>query len=361
MVHNVAIAIKIFLPSVVAFMSGILITPFFSDLFYKYKLWKRSSRSSSENHTKGDLEMNQEFVQIHNAQDEIKTPRVGGIIVWVSVIFALAGSIALSHFSVGYIPEGYLNFLSRNQTLIPFLCLILGALLGLADDLLQIFGGQYQLTVGIPRRVRILLVSILGLLVGSWFYYKLGHESLALPFQLGDIHLGIFFIPFVIVVVLALFSSSVIDGIDGLAGGVMASIFGSYGVIGILQGQFDIAAFSFAVMGALLAFLWFNIPPARFYLGETGILALTLSLAVLIFLTDTVFEFLVLGFPLVITAFSSLAQIISRRLFHKKIFKVAPLHHHLEAIGWSREKITMRYWVFSVICSASGIIFVLVG
>jgi phospho-N-acetylmuramoyl-pentapeptide-transferase len=351
------ILFKILLPTLAAFVIGIAITPALSHLFYKYRLWKRSSRVDEKN--TGHSEMNEAFKQIHN-ESEINTPRVGGIIVWLSITLTVLLSIIASEFLTGTGIES-IEFISRNQTLIPFLSLLLGAALGLVDDFLQIFGSEKQLSIGVPRRIRIIFVLFLGAIEGMWFYYRLGYDSINIPFMDANLFLGYGAILFVMFVVLSLFSSSVIDGVDGLAAGVLVSIFASYGFIGLLQSQFDIATFSFVVMGALLAFLWFNIPPARFYMGESGMIGLTLSLAVIIFLTDTVIEFILIGFPLVITSASSLAQIISRRFFNKKILRVAPLHHHFEAIGWSRAKITMRYWVFSVMCSASGIILVIIS
>jgi len=348
---------KILLPTVAAFVIGISLTPVFSHIFYKYKLWKRSSRISEIN--TGDLPMTDDFKKIHN-HAETSTPRVGGIIVWFSVVLTVFLSIITSHLLSGFGVEN-IEFISRNQTLIPFISMLLGAGLGLVDDLLQIFGSDRQLAIGIPRRIRITFVLLTGAIIGFWFYFRLGYNSINIPFSDVNMFLGYGSILFIMFVVLALFSSSVIDGVDGLAGGVLANIFATYGFIGLLQNQYDIATFSFVVMGALLAFLWFNIPPARFILGETGILSLTLSLAVIIFLTSTVIPFIIIGLPLVITSASSVIQIISRRLWNKKIFRVAPFHHHLEAIGWTRAKITMRYWIFSVMCSAVGIIIVIIG
>lgn len=349
---------KILLPTVVAFVLGISLTPIFSHLFYKYKLWKRSSRIDESN-TGNQGDMGHNFKKIYN-QEETKTPRVGGIIVWFSITMTVFLSIITSGY-LSHLGLENIEFISRNQTLIPFLSLLLGAFLGLIDDLLQIYGNKHQLAIGIPRRIRIMFVLFVGAIEGIWFYYRLGFRGIDVPFTDHQLVLGYAFIFFVMFVVLALFSSGVIDGVDGLASGVFGIIFASYGFIGIIQGQYDIATFCFVVVGALLAFLWFNIPPARFYLGETGVLGLTLSLAVIIFLTNTVFEFILIGMPLIITSASSLGQIISRRFFGKKLLAVAPLHHHLETIGWSREKITMRYWVFSVICSAAGIIIVVIG
>ena len=351
------ILFKILIPTLTAFILGIALTPIFSSLFYKYKLWKRSSRIA-ENNSSG-LDIPAEFKLIHN-KAETNTPRIGGVIIWFSIIFTIFLTIITSRLLNGFGIEN-IEFISRNQTLIPFLSLLLGAGLGLVDDFLQIFGSPKQLTIGIPRRIRITFVLFVGAIEGFWFYYRLGYESIHIPFIQTELFLGYGFIFFMMFVVLSLFSSSVIDGVDGLAAGVLTSIFTSYGFIGIIQSQFDIATFCFVVAGALLAFLWFNIPPARFYLGETGILGLTLSLAVIILLTNTIVEFIIIGLPLIITSASSLIQIISRRFFGIKVFAVAPLHHHLEVHGWSRAKITMRYWIFSIICSVIGIIFVIIS
>lgn len=350
------ILFKILIPTIIAFVIGMSITPLFAHFFYKYRLWKRSSRIDITN--KGHFEMNHDFKNIHNPE-ETKTPRVGGIIVWVSVILTIFVTMLTTHFlSLGTTD---FEFLSREQTLLPFLAMVAGAFLGLIDDFLQIFGNQYQLTIGIPRRTRIIFVLFMGALIGLWFYYRLGYTSIIFPFGIGELFLGFGFVLFTMFTILGLFSSSVIDGIDGLAGGVLAIIFGFYGLIGVIQSQFNIATFSFVIMGALLAFLWFNIPPARFYLGETGILALTLPLAIIIFLTNTIVEFLLIGMPLILTSASSLGQIIARRFFKVRLFKVAPFHHHLEAIGWSRPRITMRYWIFSFMCASVGIILVIIG
>lgn len=349
--------IRILLPTVSAFIIGLSTTPIFSYLFYKYKLWKRSSRIDIELNPNMLAQGGGDVERIHN-ESETKTPRVGGIIVWFSVVL-----VTLLTYIIFWVwPEGTdIRFLNRSQTLLPFASLIVGAVIGLVDDLLQIFGNKKQLAIGIPRRIRISLVALLGFIEGLWFLTKLDYTQIILPFELGIVELGIFFVPFFMMTVLALFSSSIIDGIDGLAGGVLAVIFATYGFIGIFQDQFSIAIFAFVITGALLAFLWFNIPPARFYLGETGILALTLPLAVLIFLTNTVVEFLIIGLPLVLTAGSSVVQICARNMFNTRVFKVAPLHHHLEAIGWSRAKVTMRYWVFTVMCSTVGLVIVIIG
>lgn len=204
------------------------------------------------------------------------------------------------------------------------------------------------------------MVLLIGAIVGSWFYYKLGMNSVYIPFM-GDLYLFWLFIPFFMFVMLGLLSGGVIDGIDGLAGGIMTIIFAAYGGIAFFQNQIDLAAFCGVITGALLAFLWFNIPPARFYMGETGMLGLTTSLTVIVFLTKDVLVLPIIAFPLVAAAGSSLIQIVSKKYFHKKVFKVAPIHHHFEAIGWPSYKVTMRFWVIELILAVIGMVIALIG
>ena len=175
------------------------------------------------------------------------------------------------------------------------------------------------------------------------------------------VNLGILFIPFFILVMLAVFSSGVIDGIDGLAGGVFASIFSAYAGIAFFQGQINIAAFCSVIAGSILAFLWFNIPPARFYMGESGILGLTTSLAVIAFLTDSVFVLPIIGAVLMAEVASDVIQFASKRLRGKKVFLIAPIHHHFEAKGWPPYKVTMRFWVISVVAAIIGVAIALIG
>jgi phospho-N-acetylmuramoyl-pentapeptide-transferase len=255
-----------------------------------------------------------------------------------------------------------LNFWSRSQTYIPIGTLVLASLIGLADDLMQIFGkGNYARDPLIYRKVKIFLICIIGLLVGFWFYDKLQFTAVHIPFD-GEIELGLWFIPFLITVMLGVFSGSVIDGMDGLSGGVMSVIFTAYSVIAFTNHQVDISALCAVIAGGILAFLWFNIPPARFYMGETGILGLTVTLSVIAFLTDSVLVLPLIALPLVATSLSVIIQIFGYKYFNKKrVFKIAPLHHHFEAIGWSREKIVMRYWIISIIFSILGAVIAIIG
>lgn len=347
-------AIKVLLPAIVSFAAGLCLTAWLTKYMYKYRMWKRTSRS-----TENLDAMSPAFKQIHNDKGERSTPRVGGVIVWLSVIATIVTFAILSYF----FPNNAtlkLNFLSRNQTILPLFALLFASIIGLMDDLLQIYGKEMNMSDGITRRMRILVVLLIGAIGAWWFYVKLDYLILHVPFY-GDIFLGLWFVPFFMLVVLGTFTGSVIDGIDGLAAGVMASAFGAYALIAFEQSQYDIAAFCATIIGGILAFLWFNIPPARYYLSETGMLGLTITLAIVAFLTGQVLVLPIIAFPLVATSLSSSIQMFSKRFFGKKVFRIAPLHHHFEAIGWPSYKVTMRYWVVSVICALFGTVIALLG
>lgn len=347
--------IKISLPVVLTFMIGIMITPIFTGVFYKYKMWKKVARNI-DGETKDDT-MSEAFKALGTHDAETRTPRVGGLIIWVSIVLATLLLLLVAKFHPTYVTTK-LNFVSKNQTYLPFVALLIGSVFGLINDLMTIYVKKGIFVNGFPRSYMITFVTVVGLVFASWFYFKLGVDYVMLPLTHHYAFLGLWFIPFFIFVFLSTFSSGVIDGIDGLAGGVMAIIFAALSAIAYFQNQIDIAAFSLVISGAILAFLWFNIPPARFWMGETGMLGLMFALVVIVFLTDTVLILPIIGFPLVITSASSFIQIISKKLRgpQAKVFRVAPLHHHFEAIGWSREKITMRYWILSLMFAVVGVI-----
>ncbi len=352
--------LKIIVPTVLTFSIGIAITPFFTRYFYKYKMWKKSARIHSDT--------SEAFSAIHNTEHEVSTPRLGGVIIWVSVFAAVAVIFVLSRlFPLGLFGGEQsifyqLNFFSRSQTVVPLGAFFLAALIGLFDDLLQIFGqGSYARDPLVYRKIKILFITLIGVSLALWFYYKLDFVSIHVPF-VGEWFLGLWFIPLFVVVMLATFSTSVIDGLDGLAGGVLAACFTAFAAIAFLGNQYDISALSGAIAGAIMAFLWFNVPPARFYMGESGIVALTVVLSVIAFLTDSVLLLPIIGLPLVATSASVIIQTkVYKYCGHRRVFKVAPLHHHFQALGWPREKVVMRYWIVSVVCAITGVILYIVS
>ncbi len=341
-------AIKILLPATISFIIGIFMTPVLTHYFYKYKMWRKNSRS--DNVPQG------EFQKIHDEVTELSTPRIGGMIVWLSVIVTIF-ILWIANTILGNSSTEKLYFISRGQTLLPLFALLMASLIGLADDFVQIFGTGVWATDPIKLRfIKVGIITVLGFIIGWWFYYKLGISMLYVPWY-GLISLGIFFIPFFIFIMLGVWSSSVIDGLDGLSGGVLASIFGAYSLIAFFSNQIDLATFCAVVSGGILAFLWFNIPPARFYMGETGMIGLTVTLSVIAFLTDTVLLLPIIAFPLFITSLSNIIQMASRKWRKgKKVFLFAPLHHHFEALGWPKYKVVMRYWIVALMSSVVGVI-----
>lgn len=345
--------VKIFVPATTAFIIGILITPLLSNFLYKHKFWKKKSVAVTTDGRAATISQ-----QLHNDEGK-KTPRMGGIVIWASALItiflfglgALTSSPILSKF----------NFLSRNQTWLPIFTLVIGALIGLVDDYFSVTERYDQKAGGLSSKKRLLAVIIISLIGAWWFYAKLEMTQIIIPFW-GVWDAGILFILFFVVVTLGTYSGGVIDGIDGLAGGVFGIIFGAYGLIAFLQNQIDLATFCFVLVGGLLAFLWFNIPPARFYMSETGTMALTITLVVVAFLTKQVLILPIIAFPLVISSGSSIIQLLSKRFRHgKRVFLVAPLHNHFQALGWPAYKVTMRYWVLGIIFASIGIIIALIG
>ena len=233
-------------------------------------------------------------------------------------------------------------------------------MLGLGDDILQIFGkGKYS-GGGIRFTRRLIVVLLIGIIGGLWFYYKLGWHTLHIPGD-GDIEIGLWYLPLFLITILACWAGGIIDGIDGLAGGVFSIMFGAFAVIAFSEMKYNLAAFCTVVSGTTIAFLWFNIPPARFYMGETGSLGLSVTLAVVAFLTDSVAVLpIIAGLP-AIEVLSVIIQLISKRIFKKKIFLCTPFHHHLEAKGWPPEKVTMRFWLISTILAIIGVAIRLLG
>lgn len=344
--------VKIFIPTVVAFVIGIAITPILSGYLYKNKMWKKKSAVVATDG--GVVTITQ---SLHKDQDE--KPLMGGVIIWASAL------ITIILFWLGAVIDGpvldKLSFLSRNQTWLPIFTLIVGALVGLVDDYFSVMERHDHKAVGLSSKKRLLAVFIISLIGAWWFYFKLETTQIIIPFW-GIWDAGFLFIIFFIIVMLGTYSGGVIDGLDGLAGGVFGIIFGAYGLIAFFQNQIDLAAFCFVLVGGLLAFLWFNIPPARFYMSETGTMALTITLVVVAFLTKQVLILPIIAFPLVISSASSIIQLLSKKFRHgKKVFLVAPLHHHFQAIGWPASKVVMRYWVLGIIFASIGIIIALIG
>ena len=349
----IADIVKIFIPAALSFGVGIVCAPILTHYLYKYRAWKKiPNKTALDGHEA--VEFGKLREQLH-PDTETKTPRMGGVLIWATTALVTLGLWLLDYFGAFAIADK-LDFLSRSQTWIPLVTLVVGGIIGLVNDLLDIRPHGER---GLRLSMRLLLIFIISSFIGWWFYSKLEVTSVGIPLD-GVFALGVLIIPFFVLLTLGLYAGGVIDGIDGLSGGVFASIFASYAGIAFFQDQINLAAFCATLVGAILAFLWFNIPPARFWMTETGTMGLTITIAVVAFMTDTLGEgygvaaLPIIAFPLFATVLSNILQVGSKKFFGRKLFRIAPLHHHFEAIGWPSYKVTMRYWILSAMCAVIG-------
>ncbi|MBU3896042.1 hypothetical protein KKG36_01905, partial [Patescibacteria group bacterium] len=298
--------------------------------------------------------------------NEVSVPRFGGLLIWITALLVMFLFFLVDKL-FGF---SSLNFLSRGQTWLPIFTLVVASIVGLFDDIFAVFSNSLKifgkgLTAryvggGISFKRRFLIVSLIGLIGGLWFYYKLGWSDIYIPF-FGFLSLGILYIPLFIIVMLACWSGGIVDGLDGLAGGIFISIFGAFIIIALSQGKSDLASFCAVIFGALLTFLWFNIPPARFYMGETGMLGLTMTMGVIAFLTDSILVLPIIAGLLVIEVGSVIIQLAFKKFRKKKVFLSTPIHHHFEALGWPSYKVTMRFWIIGIVLAVIGVAVRLLG
>ena len=292
-------------------------------------------------------------------------PRSGGILIWVSVLFTIILALLLSKItSVWWFEK--INFLSRNETWLPLFALVVGSLIGFIDDFLTVRNKGGYVRGGMSFYKRMAAIVSIGLVGGWWVYFKLGWETIHIPliwnFPEGiDLFIGYWYIPLFVIVMLASWSSGVVDGLDGLSGGVFSSIFGAFTIIALAQGKADLATFCATIGGSLLAFLWFNIPPAKFYMGETGVMGLTSVIAVVAFLTDSIVVLPIIAGVLVMEVGSIIIQLLSKKYLGKKVWACTPIHHHFEAKGWPKHNITMRFWIISIVFAVLGTAIRLLG
>jgi phospho-N-acetylmuramoyl-pentapeptide-transferase len=329
------IAIKIFSLSFLTFCVAMLLTPIYTFFAYRFKLWKQKRAVSTTGEALSVV--TQQSTRTRNV------PTMAGLIIIVAV------TIVTLIFN-----------LDREQTWLPLVALLGGGAVGLIDDFINV-RGKGEGVAGLRAPIKFAMITAIAGLAAWFFYYKLGYTSVHIPF-IGDLALGWLLIPlFTLVVVSAGNAVNISDGLDGLAGGLLTSAFGAYAIIAVLQGNIGIAIFCLTVVGALLAYLWFNIAPARFFMGDVGSFALGTTLGVVAMLTDTLFLLPIIGFIFVLEAGSSLIQIFSKKVFHRKVFIAAPIHHHLQALDWPKTKVTMRFWVIGQVCAALGVILALTG
>lgn len=345
--------IRILVLFVLSVILALIFGGFLGKFLNKVKFWKKNARDKTITGEKAEV-----FYSLHK-EKEVSVPRGGGLLIWVTLSAIILLFFLLGQFNNPWWLKKF-NFLSRSGTWLPLFTLITASLVGLVDDILVVSGKGKYIAGGLTFKKRLLIVSLIGLVGGLWFYYKLGWKTIHIPliynFPVGiDFGIGIWIIALYIMVMIASWAGGVVDGIDGLAGGVFASIFVAFSIIAFSRGDADLATFCAVIAGTLFAFLWFNIPPARFYMGETGVLGLTSTMAVVAFLTDSIAILPIIAGVLVIEVGSIILQLFSKKFLHKKIWLCTPVHHHFEAKGWPAHQVTMRFWILSIVFAILGV------
>lgn len=337
--------IKIFVLTTVSFVVTIFWSPLLAHYLYKYKLGKQIRND----------EGTPVFTKIHAAKSG--TPTMGGLLIWLTTLFLIFFFWFVSKITnVEFIDK--LNFLSRPQTFLPLASLVAAALIGLIDDIIDVKSKNGR--GGMRVRERLVIFTVIATVGALWFYFKLDWTTIHVPF-VGNFDIGAWYIPiFIFIIVSTAFSVNEADGLDGLAGGILLASFVAFGAIALSQGRVELAAFCGVIAGALFAFLWFNIPPARFFMGDTGSMSLGVTLGIVAMLTNTALLLPIISFLLVVESLSVILQVLSKKIRKKKIFLSAPIHHHLEAIGWPESKIVMRFWIISGVTAVMGIILFLI-
>jgi phospho-N-acetylmuramoyl-pentapeptide-transferase len=332
--------IRVLLLGFMGFLVSTLITPLFTTLAYKYKWWKQPRTVDATGKPATML------MKIHAEKNRPhRMPTMAGI------IFVVAATLVTLVFN-----------LSREETWLPLAAFVGAAGVGLLDDIINVRGDGTGIA-GMRSKIKLLLTTIVALVGGWYFWDKLDVTSIHIPGMVEPWHLGWVIVPlFVLVVVATANAVNITDGQDGLAGGLASTAFATYAVIAALEGRFGVAGFCLAIVGGLLSYTWFNIPPARFFMGDIGSFALGTALGVVAMITDTVLILPIIGFVFVIEAGSSLIQILSKKLRNgKKVFLIAPIHHHFVVLGWPSTKVTMRFWVIGQVCAVLGLIVFLLG
>lgn len=335
-------AVRILLLFSLAFVAALIITPFVFRFLQKIDARKKNIR---------DEKSAPVFYSLH--KNKSSTPTMGGIIIWATVII-----LAIVFWIFDEVVDGfgsYFNFISRAETYLPLAALLLTALVGLADDFLGILKrGPNGGGLSVPQKL--ILYTVVSAIGAWWFYFKLGFNTLYIPF-IGDVSIGIWYILFFILVLVATaFSANETDGLDGLAAGTMLFGFAAFGIVAFVTHRYDLAAMNAVVVGAILAFLWFNIYPAKFFMGDTGSMSLGITLGIMAMLTNTALFLPLFSFILLIESATVIVQVLSKKIRKKKIFLSTPIHHHFEAIGWPETQVTMRFWIIEGIATSLGLI-----
>ncbi len=355
-IPEVVNVLKVLVTGVLAFGLAFALTPIWTHFLYKYKI---GIKIKSCDVTGKKLS----FVsKLHS--HKAGTPTMGGVIVWASVLILVYGihyvfPYLASLFDINFLAR--LDFLKRSQVWLPLFVLVTAGILGLFDDVMSVRGWGKNKGGGMRFAMRFWWLFAIAAAGSWWFYYKLGWDMFHIP-GIGDFSIGLWYIPlFIFIILFAAVSSNETDGLDGLDGGVLMMAFFSFAIISFLQNKVDLASFCAAVSGALLAFLWFNVYPARFFMGDTGAISLGTTLGVVAMLTNSALALFVIVAVYVLESGSVIIQLTSKKFFGKKVFLAAPLHHHFEAKGWPEPKVVMRAWIITMMTCLLGVIIGIIG
>jgi phospho-N-acetylmuramoyl-pentapeptide-transferase len=350
-IHAAMAALKIWIIGTTAFVVAMAWTPLLTHFLYKYKIGVKIK-------DKSDVGEAPIYHKLH--KDKSGTPTMGGALVWITVLALMIFFYLIHPFFESKIITR-LDFLSRSQTWLPFFALITTAFVGAFDDIFSVRGWGSNKGGGVRFLYRFGWLILIATAGSLWFYFKLEQHSVHIP-AFGDLQLDIWYIPLFIFVVLATaFSSNETDGLDGLNGGILLIAFAVFGAIAFTQSKIDLAAFCSAICGSLLAFLWFNVYPARFFMGDTGAVSLGATLAVVAMMTNSVIILPIVCFVYVIESASVIVQLASKKIFKRKIFMSTPIHHHFEAKGWPETKFTMRAWILTGVAAATALVIGILG
>ncbi len=355
-IPEVVNVLKVMATGLIAFLFAFLLTPLWTHFLYKYKIGIKIKEHSVQGEQLT-------YVSKFHARKR-GTPTMGGVIVWASVLLLIFFAHYLFPLIASLVDTDFvarLDFLSRKQTWLPLFVLVSAGVLGLFDDVMSVRGWGSNKGGGMRFAMRFWWLFMIAAGGAWWFYAKLGWDTLHIP-AMGDFSIGLWYIPlFIFVILFAAFSSNETDGLDGLNAGVLLSAFGAFAMIAFFQNKVDLASFCAAIAGALLAFLWFNIYPARFFMGDTGAMALGTTLGVVAMLTNSVIVLFIIVFIYILESGSAFVQIVSKKYLGRKVFLAAPLHHHFEALGWPEPKIVMRAWIFTALTAGLGLLIGIMG
>lgn len=348
--------LKIFATGLIACILTFLITPLWTHILYKYKIGIKI-KSTDVNGEKLN------FINKLHAE-KAGTPTMGGAVIWIAILILVFSSHYIFPWIAKYLNINFiarLDFLSRSQVWLPLFALTAAGILGFFDDIMSVRGWGKNKGGGMRFIMRFGWLLVIAAYGSWWFFYKLGWDIIHIP-AVGDFSIGFWYIPlFIFVILFSAISSNETDGLDGLNGGVLLMAFFSFAIIAFMQNKVDLASFCAAVSGSILAFLWFNIYPARFFMGDTGAVSLGATLGVVAMLTNSVLALFVIVFFYILESGSVTIQLLSKKFFHRKVFLAAPIHHHFEAKGWPEAKITMRAWIFTMITALLGVLIAIFG